>query len=126
MRATMIYLDPVPAERAPVAQPGAAEEPGSDTCAGHDIGPVWVAPVRPDEALVVAAEVRRHASIEKRPSEVDPPYVWVGIPGVADPVAVRIPEVVCLPGVRREHDRDTVRAEEARADDEWCEADSAS
>ena len=50
----------------------------------------------------------------------------LGVPGVAPAVAVRVAEVVGLPRVRRDHDRDAASlAELGGADDEGGEADAA-
>ena len=76
-----------------------------------------------DEAEVPVAEAEGNAEVEERALEVDGRARAADVPAVAPAVAVGVEEVVGLPGVRREHDRDLVLAERARAEDERCVAD---
>ena len=78
------------------------------------------------EAHVVLAPLRRHAPAEEHPAEARRALRPLRVPRVAPAVPVGVPEVVGLPGVRRDHDRDSARrAERGRPDDERRVADPA-
>ena len=65
-------------------------------------------PVQPgDEVEVPVPEPVRDAEVEKRARKVDASCRAAHVPAVAPAVAVLVPEVVGLPGVRGEHDGDT-------------------
>jgi hypothetical protein len=70
-----------------------------------------------DEVEIPVAEAERDAEVEERPLEVDVSRGAADVPAVAPAVAVLVPEVVRLPGVRREDDGD-VRGRDAPRDDE--------
>ena len=93
---------------------------------GEDVGR-QPRPRHPDEERkLVAVDPRRHAEICERPGERDAEIAASGVPGVAPAVAVSVVEVVRLPRVRREHDRDAARGpERSRPDDEGRVADAA-
>jgi len=78
-----------------------------------------------EETELVAAEVERNAVVEERAGEVDA-VARIGVPGVADAVAVHIAKVVRLPGVRGQDDRDPRLSEATRPQHERCEAEPAS
>ena len=81
-------------------------------------------PVQPrDEVQIPVAEAERDAEVEERALEVDRPCRAAHVPAVAPAVAVRVPEVVRLPRVRREDDGDA-RGRAAPRDDERGVADS--
>ena len=68
-------------------------------------------PVQPrDKIEIPVAEPVRDAEVEERPREVDRPGRAADVPAVAPAVAVRVPEVVRLPRVRREDDGDARRS----------------
>ena len=65
-------------------------------------------PVRFSQAMKSRSQSRKRNGTPKSrngPREVDAPSRVADVPAVAPAVAVRVPEVVGLPGVRREHDR---------------------
>src|SRR5206468_508672 len=76
-----------------------------------------------DEAEVPVAEAGRDTEVEERTPQVDCPARAADVPAVAPAVAVGVEEVVGLPGVRGEHDRDLVLAERARPQDQRRIAD---
>jgi hypothetical protein len=74
---------------------------------------------------VVTAEVRRLAAREEGAVEPHRAGRAAGVPGVADAVAVLVPEVVCLPRVRGQDDGDPVPSEPGRPDDQRRVSDPA-
>ena len=81
-------------------------------------------PLQPrDEAQVPVPEAKGDAEVEVGPAQVDRPGGAADVPAVAPAVAVLVEEVVGLPGVGGEHDRDLVLAERTRPQDERRVAD---
>ena len=68
-----------------------------------------------EEREVPVVEAERQAEVEERPRQVDGAVAPADVPGVAPAVAVRVGEVVGLPRLRREHDRDALPAEQRAA-----------
>ena len=77
-----------------------------------------------EEGQVVPAEVVRDAAVEVGTAEGDLRLLPGGVPGVAFAVLVVVPEVVALPGDRRQDDGDAVLAQPARREHERGEADA--
>ena len=77
-----------------------------------------------EERHVRAPEPGRRAALAVGPVQADR-RVAARVPGVAPAVAVRVVEVVRLPGVRRHHDRLPGGAERGRPEDQRREADAA-
>ena len=91
---------------------------------GEHVGAL-AGPVQPrHEGQVPVLEPERDAEVEVRPREVDAADRAGDVPAVAPAVAVLVVEVVRLPGVRREDDRDAA-AEPRGADDQRRVADAA-
>src|SRR5262245_1485166 len=73
---------------------------------GEEVDPL-PGPVQPgDEVEIPVAEPKRDAEVEERPGELDAPRRAAHVPAVAPAIAVRVPEVVRLPGVRGQDDGD--------------------
>ena len=79
-------------------------------CIGEkvDLLPRAVKPVQ--ETQIAGSKVTRYAAVKEGPRQVDRADACGHVPGVAPAVPVRVPEVVGLPGVRRQHDRDRIPA----------------
>ena len=70
-----------------------------------------------EEADVVLPPLRRHAAAKEHPAELRGALRALRVPGVAPAVPVGVAEVVGLPRVRRDHDRDAARRPERRRPD---------
>ena len=75
------------------------------------------------EPALQRAVVRRLPRVEVRPSERDVVPLRIAVPRVGLAVAVRVVEVVGLPRVGRQHDRDAIDSRHGRAQDERRERD---
>ena len=78
-----------------------------------------------DDRGIEIAEAVRDSRVGVRPVDVDSAKGPVHVPAVSPAVAVGVGEVVRLPGVRRQNDRDPARAEHGRTDDKRRVADPA-
>src|SRR5439155_27284612 len=71
-----------------------------------------------DDRGVEIAKAPRDTGVQVRTADVDGAARAVDVPAVPPAVAVRVGEVVGLPRVRRQNDRDPARAERTRTHDE--------
>src|SRR5919204_5054916 len=78
-----------------------------------------------EDGSVEAAKAERYAEIDVRTADVDASNGGPVIPGVTPAVAVRIVEVVGLPSVRRDDDRDPTGPEAPRPNNERRVANAA-